>query len=615
MKRRTRLNNIKICQHLVFIALSLFTLATLEAQEELIVEPGVGTLNDAIDEFGGDRIYKLKAGEWYGLTRIIENVDYHLQIIGEPYDDELMPATIQNGDDTDGEVFRNLIKSQGDLTLKNLYLMACDTNGEMTNVATLQNTGLGTRMIIDHCILDPAGRSYTIRHTGGEGKLYFTNNILLGHGYAWGGPANDPIIFDFGSETEDVVACDTFVCENNTFVGTSFIFLSGQFAFDVGYNNFILINHNTFVFHKSQLDWMIFENEYYFTNNLMFDFMVKPWAHHWQPMPGADPGYPKPALIYADTIPGEQLPSGRIEYLQYNTFYHDQRMYELVAEANNTLDEGTKCNLQPFFWKEGMPDKWGQIDVEGAFENSREAHLFNYTGSDGSNENMDFPLWQEGHTTYDIDPRFNDPMIYSLEDSLIAGLYYDIRVNIWKFPAADYPPLSKWPDWHWDPDGNVGQNATWPVFDGTYNEPSLLTGSIEGLPLGDLNWYPEEKARWEAEKDKIFQHMKSGNTWIYQLTGVSPVRGQEPFSRIYPNPVSMTAHIEFNLEYPANVDISIYNTIGQRVRVLLHEPRGTGIHTLTFEKSGLTPGIYFCKVSAGKRSEVHRLMIPGVGLN
>lgn len=76
----------------------------------------------------------------------------------------------------------------------------------------------------------------------------------------------------------------------------------------------------------------------------------------------------------------------------------------------------------------------------------------------------------------------------------------------------------------------------------------------------------------------------------------------------------MNANIEFNLEHPADVDISIYNTIGQRIRVLLSENMVVGLHTLTFEKAGLTPGIYFCKISTGNRLEVHKLMITGDGL-
>ena len=36
------------------------------AQDILVVDPGSGTLNAAIEANGGDKIYQLQAGQWYG---------------------------------------------------------------------------------------------------------------------------------------------------------------------------------------------------------------------------------------------------------------------------------------------------------------------------------------------------------------------------------------------------------------------------------------------------------------------------------------------------------------------------------------------------------------------
>ncbi len=55
--------------------------------------------------------------------------------------------------------------------------------------------------------------------------------------------------------------------------------------------------------------------EQYWTNNLMFDVQVDPYANNWQPMPGGDPSMPKPNLIYADTLPGEVMPSERPSFV------------------------------------------------------------------------------------------------------------------------------------------------------------------------------------------------------------------------------------------------------------------------------------------------------------
>ncbi len=59
----------------------LFVSSMITAQDILVVEP-TDDLAALIDTHKGDKIYQLKAGEWYGLTKVLENVDFHLQIVG-----------------------------------------------------------------------------------------------------------------------------------------------------------------------------------------------------------------------------------------------------------------------------------------------------------------------------------------------------------------------------------------------------------------------------------------------------------------------------------------------------------------------------------------------------
>ena len=52
---------------------------------------------------------------------------------------------------------------------------------------------------------------------------------------------------------------------------------------------------------------------------------------------------------------------------------------------------------------------------------------------------------------------------------------------------------------HWyKPSGNPFV-VQWPLpEDLTYTNDTLLTAGSDGLPVGDLNWYPDKKAEWEA---------------------------------------------------------------------------------------------------------------------
>lgn len=584
----------------IAMLLALFAGGMVSAQDVLVVEPGSGTLNAAIAQNGGDKIYQLKAGEWYGLDAVIENVDYHLQIIGEDYDDSTLPATLQTGTTVEGAPFANMISAKGDLTLKNIYIMNADVNGVTAARCIIQADSASTT-VIDNCVVDPLGHFSVVEMNCADANLYVTNNIFARHGHMVGANDGHAFIINNASRT---AGNDTILIQNNTFIDMGMNTLSGNFAAHV--TEFLMIDHNTFIRSKSQMDWSILEDEYYLTNNLFFDFMTSPYAYNWQPMPGGDASMPKPMLIYADTIPDEVLPSQRIQYIQYNTMYRNQGFYDLIAEMNDSAEvyDRVKVNLHPLIWDGNTDPKLGADPAE-AFAASREGHLFNHA----NNTNTDFPMWKYGNVSYDVDPGWNQQLIYDNSAKLVEWQRPASFIHSQGQSAGNYPPPTEWAQWHWDPDGDVAINDTWPLIDGTYTNAELLTGSVANLPLGDLNWFPEKKAMWEMYKDEIFAHMKAGNTEKWGNIGVGPVVEAGSFSKVYPNPMSHTSMLEFTLDTPAQVKVSIYNSLGQEVRNVLNEMRSSGTHTITIDRGDLKHGLYFYSIKAGNKAETQKLLI------
>jgi hypothetical protein len=575
-----------------------FVSGIVTAQDVLVVEP-TDDLATLIETHQGDKIYQLKAGEWYGLSKPIENVDFHLQIVGEPYDDDNMPATLQTGQTGDLTPFAAMFTAKGDITLKNIYFVNADLTGQIADRFVIQSDS-GSFVHIDNCILDPIGKWSAVELTGGDNDLIFTNNQALRHGHMAG--ANDGHCFIIATAAASLGA-DSVIFENNTFVDMGMNWLSADFATHV--TSFLMINHNTFVRSKSQMDWSILEEEYYLTNNLFFDFQTGGYGYHWQPMPGGDASMPKPMLIYADTIADEVLPSTRIQYIQYNNLYRDQKFYDLIAEMNAyAADSIPNVNLHPFIW-DGLTPAYFGADPAEAFAASREGHLFNHE----NNVNTDFPMWKYGNYVYDHDPMFTDPMIYKMSDSLAAWASPANYIHALGRSPANYPPISEWAQWHWEPDGDVSINDVWPVFDGTYTDAATLTGSVANFPLGDLNWYPEKKAEWEMHKDAIFEHMKAGNTEKFSGVGIGRMVESGSFSKVYPNPMSNTAMIQFTLETASDVQIDIYNAVGQEVRSIMNERRPSGTHIISFDRGDLNHGLYFYSIKAGNKAETQKLMI------
>jgi hypothetical protein len=129
------------------------------------------------------------------------------------------------------------------------------------------------KIIMDNCVIDPAGQWFMIRgqDPANGSKMFMTNNLILRNGNM-GGP-NDPGIMESNQ-------WDTLYIENNTFVSTGqSLFVGAQHRTPP--NNFIWINHNTFLWHDVWLGIPFNDLNYYMTNNLFHDVSIFSQIYAW----------------------------------------------------------------------------------------------------------------------------------------------------------------------------------------------------------------------------------------------------------------------------------------------------------------------------------------------
>ena len=69
--------------------------------------------------------------------------------------------------------------------------------------------------------------------------------------------------------------------------------------------------------------------------------------------------------------------------------------------------------------------------------------------------------------------------------------------------------------------------------------------------------------------------------------------------RNYPNPFNATTNISFNIATEGNVSLQIYNLAGQLVEILIDSPMEAGYHSVNWDASAYSSGIYFYKLTAG----------------
>lgn len=106
--------------------------------------------------------------------------------------------------------------------------------------------------------------------------------------------------------------------------------------------------------------------------------------------------------------------------------------------------------------------------------------------------------------------------------------------------------------------------------------------------------------------------------WIYNevllpTTGIGdgdgvPAAGFQ-LRQNYPNPFNPTTTISFTLKQAAVVSLEVFNLLGEKVATLLNEQQPAGNHTLSFDASALTSGVYFYTLRAGDFKQTRKMIL------
>ena len=418
-----------------------------------------------------NRVYKLQQGGIYWLANRIENIQngntFPLRLVGEPGDPSdyiKNPPLIQmhstaGGSNPDGR----MITGFADVTLKGLYISGRWNDGSQSNnYQFITMTANNATFIVDGCIIEQSNFA-PIAYTGSGNKIYYYNNVMRNL-------VERPITQQWTGRGISIWADQQeVVVENNTF------FNLGCFVIQIegGSAKYMRFNHNTIVECGRQITQGNWWQNAYIGNNLIIDGFWQGEGTADLTATGRDPRQTYNGLFTIGTLPsvyGVPNEARRI-VIAKNFAYLDPRFTALYAT------DGVK--------RAQFLDPISKLDFADLYSVAGGFHM--YVGD---------TVWMGSYPAGMANPlndvNWQKPQYLTSSGSMIDSMWASIRtLRSNQTPGAQfvYHQNSAWTDY------------TWPLPENfTYTDAGLMTAASDGLPIGDLNWFPAKKAQFLANQ-------------------------------------------------------------------------------------------------------------------
>jgi len=92
-------------------------------------------------------------------------------------------------------------------------------------------------------------------------------------------------------------------------------------------------------------------------------------------------------------------------------------------------------------------------------------------------------------------------------------------------------------------------------------------------------------------------------------TMIEEIPNSFELSQNYPNPFNPSTTISFSLPKTSEVQLNIYNVLGQHVAQLVNEVKNAGTYQVNWDASNLSSGIYIYRLQAGSKILTNRMIL------
>ncbi|MFO7447385.1 MAG: T9SS type A sorting domain-containing protein [Ignavibacteriaceae bacterium] len=522
------------------------------------------------------RVYELEPGGWYPQSAGVTTPDRPVVIVGSDAtrmvnNNNATPPPIISGYVGEGGSNPGGITWGNDLTVKNSSIICGAPDG--TIGWNFFGTGAANKKIVfENNIMEHNWWVFVQSNANEGNSLFFKDNYFVnmsGNTCRRNGGVYDNV----DNNT------DTMYVENNTHImGQGYMYKFRNYTV-----KFIYINHNTFINCAN----IVFEtagvqSNNIITNNIFVNSNMQPFRpNNTEDMPEQSLDNVAQGLIDVLALPDTMEQVDRKWLVEANAVYWDDRIADMGAEANAIPINGFTT--------------WENQSMK---MNSRTQELFD---DDTNYPYLSVGLW------YDKLPSFTDPQDL-LTDQVDVLKEYVLATN-------DTTSAVTLPYWRVVNTGGLEEfiYSDWPIpVDLSYSDADLMAGGTDGLPVGDLNWFPDAKATFSANHATYYSALL--NAWnngetILAVQELGGLVTDYKLSQNYPNPFNPTTTINFSIPEAGNVTLKVYDALGKEVITLVDGYKTAQSYQVDFDASSLSSGVYFYTLKTGKFVQTNKMVL------
>lgn len=138
------------------------------------------------------------------------------------------------------------------------------------------------------------------------------------------------------------------------------------------------------------------------------------------------------------------------------------------------------------------------------------------------------------------------------------------------------------------------------------DDPSVTSITIEALQTKNPNHTLTYVYREDGRARAIYPEFSSATV---SLTNPGELPQAYALRQNYPNPFNPTTIISFDMKKAGEVNLAVYNVLGQKVTTLVDGKREAGSYEVEWDASVHSSGVYFYRLETDEFSKTNKMML------